>query len=385
MSHSLISPSNLNRCLHCPPSARLAETIPDTGSTYAEEGTAAHALAENRLGETLDLVSIPCTWSHDTVPESEYHSPEMNDYIDGYVAEVLERVKDLPDAHVMLEQRLKLDDYIPNGFGTADVIILSEPVLHVIDLKYGKGVEVDATENPQLMLYGLGALEAVSTFYDINTVQVTIVQPRLEHVSTYEITADALRAWGRETVAPAAKLAWDGEGDFAAGEWCRFCPASGSCRARADANIEYAREAFSAEPPTLTLDEVGDILTHLTEWEAWAKRLREYAEDQALNFGAAIPGWKVVEGRSNRKYTDETAVAHTLRQDGVSHADIYVTKLKGITEMTRLLGTKRFHELLDPYIEKPPGKPVLVPETDKRPAINVGAVFTDITEEIKNG
>ena len=371
-AHAILAPSGMHRWGHCTPSARLALSCADTGSTYAAEGTVAHALAEVRLAESLKKAGYPVITKDPTAPtDSEFYGREMEDYIEGYVTAVHERVAGLSRPTILLEERVDFEPYVPESFGTADVIILSDGVLEVIDLKYGKGVPVDAHENWQLMLYGLGAFLRFDAVMDLTTVRMTIIQPRLDSVSTYELSADALLSWAENTAQPAAQLAWAGEGEFRPGEWCRFCPAKSDCRARAEENLQLMKEEF-AMPPRLSDDEIAELLPKIEALLAWGKDVQDYAFQRALE-GVKLPGWKLVEGRSKRIFTDEGAVYRALHGAGLSDTDIYKQSLRGITELTKMLGKKRFEDLLGSFLEKPAGKPVLVPESDRRPALEMKA------------
>lgn len=272
------------------------------------------------------------------------------------------------DPVVLIEQRLDFSRYVPEGFGTGDCVIVADGTLSVIDFKYGLGVLVNADENPQMMCYALGALELFDDLYDIDSVSMTIFQPRRENISTCTMTREELLKWAKEVLVPTAKLAYDGGGEFKAGEHCQFCKAKATCRKRAEYNLELAKYDF-AVPDTLDEAEISYVLTRADELAKWAGDVKEYALQQALN-GTFYPGFKVVEGRSIRKYIDEDAVAATVIDHGY---DPYEKKLLGITAMTSLLGKKKFEELLGGMTFKPPGKPALVPENDKRPAMNTAA------------
>lgn len=376
--HALLSASGAYRWLACPPSARLEELFPESSSDYAAEGTVAHALAELKLQYALGLIDEETYLERSSNFEenSDYWSVSMNDYIDDYVSMVVERVNEArnrsKDAQVLLEQRLDFSEWVPDGFGTGDVVIIADDIMEVIDLKYGRGVPVSAEDNAQMRLYALGALALFGDLYDIKTVRMTIIQPRLDSVSTDEITAEMLLWWADGELRRRAKLAYDGEGEFKAGDHCRFCRARAGCRARAEANLELAKMEFR-QPPLLTEEEIAIVLARADELKAWAADVSDYALDQAVNHGIKFPGWKLVEGRSNRKYTDEKAVAETLERAGYTEEDIYQKTVWGITAMERNLGKKRFLELLKDLVIKPAGKPVLVPESDKRPEINSAA------------
>jgi len=372
--HAILSASGAYRWLACPPSARLEEQFEETTSTYAEEGTLAHALAETKLRLYLrQITARECAKRLQELEKNEYYSASMLDYIETYAAIVMEKVNEAKarsaDAVVLLEQKLDFSDWVPGGFGTGDVVIISDGILEIVDLKYGKGVPVSAEDNAQMKLYALGALATFDTLYDIKTVRMTIVQPRLDSVSSDKITAEMLYWWADTELAHRARLAWDGQGEFQAGEHCRFCRARYTCRARAEANLELAKMEFK-KPELLTDEEIGEVLKQADELKAWVSDVFDYALVQARDHGKKFKGWKLVEGRSVRKYADEEAVAKTLLGAGYKEEQIYEKKLWGITAMEKLLGKTKFGELLKGLVVKPAGKPTLVPETDKRPELN---------------
>ena len=366
--HAILSASSSDRWLHCPPSARLCESYDDKGSNYAAEGTDAHALCEFRLRQALGMEAT------DPTENLKWFNEEMNDCATGYAAYVLEHVETAKqtctDPVVLIEQRVDFSRWVESGFGTADCIIIADGTLQIIDYKHGLGVLVSAEENPQMQCYALGALELFDGIYDINSVRMTIYQPRRDNVSTYEISKDELYRWADEVLKPTADLAFAGDGNFLCGEWCGFCKAKHECRARADANMELTRYDFKL-PPLLTDEEVEEILVRADDLVTWAADIKEYALQKAIS-GKKWNGWKLVEGRSNRR----TAVAGVVTDAGF---DPYEHKLLGVTAMQKLLGKSRFDELLAAYIEKPQGKPTLVPESDKRPAMNTAK--NDFMEE----
>ena len=370
--HAILSASSSDRWLHCPPSARLCESYDDKGSDYAAEGTDAHALCEYKLRRALGMEAA------DPTENLTWFNEEMSDCANGYSAYVLEQVETAKqtcaDPVVLIEQRVDFSRWVESGFGTADCIIIADGTLQVIDYKHGLGVLVDATENPQMQCYALGALELLDGIYDIDSVRMTIYQPRRDNVSTYELSKDELYRWADEVLKPTADLAFAGDGNFLCGEWCGFCKAKHDCRARADANMELARYDFKL-PPLLTDKEVEEILTRVDDLVAWASDIKDYALQQAIS-GKEWHGYKLVEGRSNRKYTNDALVAAAVESIGV---DPYERKLLGVTAMQKLLGKSRFDEILAAYIEKPQGKPTLVPESDKRPAMNTAK--NDFMEE----
>jgi len=361
--HALLSASSAHRWLHCPPSARICENYEDKGSSYAAEGTDAHTLCEHKL---KTLLGIP---SKDPTEDLTYYSQEMEDCADGYAAYILELVenakKNCTDPLVLIEQRLDFSRFVEGGFGTGDCVIIADGVLHICDFKFGAGKIVIPESNPQMQLYALGALEIFDGIYDIDSVSMTIYQPRRDNISTHTVFKESLYQWAEEVLKPAAELAYAGEGCFQSGEWCQFCKAKHECRARAEQNMELARFDFKL-PPLLSDQEVEIILSKVDDLVSWASDIKEYALQAAVS-GKQWNGWKLVEGRANRKYINEQAVAEVVSAAGY---DPYEQKVLGLTAMTSLLGKKRFEEILGSYIEKPQGKPTLVPQSDKRPAIH---------------
>lgn len=322
--HALLSASSSHRWLACPPSARFCENYEDKSSDYAAEGTDAHTLCEYKLRRALGEAAKNPT------PNFEYYGSEMencaNEYAE-YVMELYEEIKKICSAPVVLiEQRLDYSRFVESGFGTGDCVIVGDGTLYVVDYKHGKGVEVSAIENPQMMCYALGALELFDSLYDIETVTMTIFQPRRENVSVFTMQKADLYSWAETVLAPTAKLAFAGEGEFCAGEHCQFCKANAECRKRAEYNLEFAQYDFRPDP-TLEYDEIAVILAKADELAAWAEDIKEYALQQAIS-GKEWPGWKLVEGRSNHKYTNETAVAETVMKAGL---DPYEHKLLVIT------------------------------------------------------
>ena len=361
-NHSLLSASSSHRWLHCPPSARLCEGYDDKGSNFAAEGTDAHALCEYKLRAALGMEA------KDPTENLSWYDAEMEESANGYAAFVMELVeeakKNCSDPVVLIEQRLDYSRYVAEGFGTGDCVIIADGTLHIVDFKYGRGILVEAEDNPQMMLYALGALELFDCLYDIDTVSMTIFQPRRGNVSTYTLPKADLYEWADTVLAPAAELAWSGEGEYHCGEWCQFCKAKADCRERANANMELAKYEFK-QPPLLTDEEVEEILGRIDELIAWASDIRDYALQAAIG-GKHWTGYKLVEGRSNRKYTDERAVVAAVRAAGY---DPYEHKVLVVTAMTTMLGKKQFNDILGGLVTKPQGKPTLVPDSDKRPAM----------------
>lgn len=370
--HAILSASSSERWLNCPPSARLCEAYEDKGSDYAAEGTDAHTLCEYRLKQAL---GIP---AEDPIENLSWYNEEMEECAAGYAAYVVELLETAKltcsDPVVMIEQRVDFSRWVQDGFGTADCILIADGVLNIVDYKHGKGVEVSAEGNTQLSLYSLGALEIFDGIYDIDRVCVHIFQPRKSNVVSSMMDKSDLYEWADTELTQKAQLAYEGQGDFSCGEWCRFCKAKAECRERAEANLALARYEFQS-PALLDDEEIANILGKVDALTAWASDVKEYALQQAVS-GKEWTGWKLVEGRSNRKYTSEAAVAATVEGAGF---DPYERKVLGVTAMQKLLGKTRFEELLAPYIEKPQGKPTLVPESDKRPAMNTAK--NDFMEE----
>lgn len=372
--HAILSASGAHRWMNCTPSARLELEFEDSSGEVAKEGTAAHELGEHKLRAALKIPTKK--------PTSIYDSEEMERYTDEYVQFILEElaaVKQITkDPLLLIEQRLDFSNYVPEGFGTGDCVIVADDVVHVIDFKYGQGVLVEAENNPQMMLYALGVLNLFDAIYDIDSLKMTIYQPRRENISTFEISKTSLIDWAENALKPKAELAFKGDGEFKPGDWCRFCRASVECRARAEENLKVAKFEFK-KPPLLTDDEIAEILLHVNDLTKWANEIFAYATNAAVQQGKQWTGFKVVEGRSNRKYADEEAVAEAAKKAG--YEDIYRQSLLTITNMEKLMGRKKFNELLGDFITKPSGKPTLVPVSDKRPEINISTAKNEFMEE----
>ena len=362
--HAILSASSSHRWLACPPSAKLCAKETNKSSPYAQQGTDApmHSVS-TRVLKALGRDSP------DPTENLDYFDTEMDDCSDqycSYVCEQLQKAKTLcSDPQILIEQRLDFSRWVPEGFGTGDCLIVADKILHVIDFKYGVGILVEAENNPQMMCYALGALDIYDGIYDIEEVRMTIFQPRRENISSWDISKADLLAWAENVLKPAAELAIKGEGNFHVGDHCQFCAVKATCRKRAEYNLELAKYDFEM-PVNLDQAEISAILPRIDELIAWAGDVKEFALQSALS-GTQYPGFKVVEGRSTRRFSDEAAVAEVVTNNGF---DPYEKKLLGITAMTFLLGKKRFEELLGGLITKPPGKPTLVPDTDKRPAIS---------------
>ena len=372
-NHALLSASSSHRWLNCPPSARLCEGYDDKGSNFAAEGSDAHSLCEYKLRKALGMEA------KDPTEDLSWYDAEMEESASGYAAFVMELVaeakKTCSDPVVLIEQRLDYSKYVQSGFGTGDCVLISDGTLHIVDFKYGRGVLVEAEDNPQMKLYALGALEIFDCLYDIDTVSMTIYQPRRANVSTFTLTRQELLDWAETVLVPTAELAYAGDGEYHCGEWCQFCKAKADCRERARANMELARYEFR-QPPLLTDEEVEEILGKLDSLMDWASDIKDYALQAAIS-GKHWSGYKLVEGRANRRYTDENAVVAAVKAAGYDPYD--EPKLLGVTAMTTLLGRKQFNDILGGLITKPQGKPTLVPESDKRPAMTT--ILDDFKEE----
>ena len=374
--HAVLSASSSHRWLNCSPSARLEQEFEDRETEAAAEGTAAHAPCEHKLRRALKLQSR-------RKPISRYDSDEMDMHTDGYAQFVLETLaevrKNCADPLINIEQRLDFSCYVPDGFGTGDCIIIGDKIMHIIDFKYGQGVLVEAEHNPQMMLYALGALRLFDSLYDIEEVAMTIYQPRRENISTWTIPVSELKAWAENELVPKARLAYEGKGEYRPGPWCTFCKAAVKCRARAEEKLRLAQYEF-AKPPLLTDTEIEDILGKLDDLTRWAEEIKTYAQDAALNHGKQWHGYKVVEGRSVRKYSNEDAVVEAANAAG--YHDIFRKTLLPLTEIERLMGKQEFQSILGGLIIKPAGKPTLVPASDKRPAITKANIdFKEIQED----
>lgn len=371
--HAILSASGAHRWLECTPAARLELEFKDQESTTAAQGTAAHNLCEHKLKKALHIRSKR--------PVSEFNDDEMEEHGDAYMEYVLEQLeevkKNCKDPLVLIEERLDFSCYVPEGFGTADTIIIGDKSLHIIDMKYGQGILVYAEDNPQMKLYALGALASYESLYDIEEVTMHIFQPRRENVSAWTTSLDELKKWAENDLVPKAKLAFKGEGEYLPGDWCTFCRAAVKCRARADEKLRLAQSEFKL-PPLLTDNEIEEILSKLSDLTRWVNEIVAYATDAAINHGKEWSGFKVVEGRSNRKYKDEDKIAEVAKANG--YKDIYRTSLITLTEMEKLMGKQKFKDILGDFIIKPPGKPTLAPLSDKRQALNVSSAKTEFNK-----
>ena len=381
--HARLSASSAFRWINCPGSVALSDQCPaPASSSYADEGTLAHAIGELKLRYVNDEISKrQLNAKMKPLLQNEYYCGEMEEATGYYADAVIEALEAAgEDAELMIEQQFSLSRWVPEGFGTSDAVVIGGGVIQVIDLKYGKGIKVDARNNPQLRLYGLGAANLFDSLYDFDTVRMTIIQPRLDHISTEELPLSELLAWAEDDVKPRAQMAMDGTDYTAVGDWCRFCPAKAVCRKRAEYNLSIAKDDVR-KPPLLSDEEIGEVLRRADELQHWVKDVGDYALEQALA-GKQYDGWKLVEGRSVRKYADDLKVAEALKAAGYDEAMLYERKLYGISAMEKIVGKKRLTETLGDLIVKPAGKPVLVPESDKREAINTAeAAKADFAKE----
>jgi hypothetical protein len=370
VTHALLSPSSAARWIHCPPSARINAEAADEASPYAKEGTLAHAVCELKARKHF-MGMGPRKYQAELAKLRKDES--WQDEMDGYTDDYLEALKDIAAGfdsppHVALEQKVDFSEYVPEGFGTADCVMIGGDTIHVVDFKYGKGVDVSADNNPQMMIYALGAYTVYAPIYDIKTVKVTIVQPRIKREpESWELYAEDLLSWAEFTLKPMAELAYSGKGVFQEGDWCRFCAIRGSCRARAEAQLELAKEDFRM-PPELTDEEVSKALELGQRLKTWLSDLEEYALGACLD-GRELPGWKAVEGRSVRAWTDQEQAFAAAREAGVPEEMLYERKPLSLAAVEKLMGKKKFSEALASYVTTPPGKPTLAPADDKRPAI----------------
>lgn len=378
--HALLSASSAHRWLHCTGSPLLEKEFPDTTSVYAQEGTLAHELCELKLKKyTTVMPKGTYTRAHNKIMKSELWQNEMESTSETY----LEYVKGIMLAckiapAVLIEKRVDFSRYVPEGFGTADCLILAGDTLHVIDYKHGKGVVVDADHNPQMMLYALGAIDELSLLYRFKSIHMVIVQPRVNNISEFTMTADELREWGESVVKPKAEAAISGNGTFEAGDWCRFCRAKQQCKTRYESNDSlYPELSAQHDPRLITLEELGEYLRRGRDMAAWLEDMREYALSESLA-GADVPGWKAVEGRGSRAFTDTDEAVDTLVKNGIDESVLYERRVLTLAQMEKAVGKKAFGEIVGNLVVKNPGKPTLVEESDKRPKITNQPTAADV-------
>lgn len=414
--HAVLSASSSKQWLHCPPSARLQENFPNESSVYAEEGTWAHELCEYKVKKYLH--------ERKKRPQSEFLTEEIDQITDIYTEFVISVIEGMKqngcEPLCFVEERLDFSNIVPGGFGTGDMVIIGKDeqgrgLIHIIDFKAGRGVFVDAHENSQMMLYATGALNAYSYIYEIENVRMTIVQPRLENITTFEMSAADLRAWG-ESIKPIAKMAFEGKGEQHPGDWCKFCRAKPVCKACMEEALALAKEEFldlddgALSTPTgidgvngidelagipetetdatapytpddsapvfktpglVSFQELVKVLPTLNRISSWIESVFAFVSGEAINHGVPVEGYKVVEGRSRRIFTDTKAVVDAAVQNG--YTDLYKQELLSLTEFEKMMGKKRFAEILGEFVAKPPGKLALVPESDPRPAVDISA------------
>ena len=383
-AHALLSASGASRWLNCTPSARLEEEFgKEEASVYAAEGTLAHEFAELIIRHTIlkELGQAAFEARYYELLENDLYTEDMLDYVYQYVDYVKDELAassiDTKDAVLIIEEKVDLRQWIPESFGSCDAIIIADGTMKVMDLKYGKGVPVSAIGNKQLMLYALGAYDKYSIMYDIVNIDLHIVQPRINNINSWSVEANELLNWAENTVIPAAKLAFNGQGQLKAGDWCKFCKVKARCRELYKANIELAKYDFASPQDLLTDDEIADIIDKVPRLVEWANSVLAYATEEAVENGKVWPGHKLVAGRSTRKFTNEIDVANTLIKEGFERDAIFDTKLKSLTALERVTGKKTFEALLGSYVVKSEGKPTLVPLSDKRPAIGTEDAIND--------
>lgn len=379
-AHALLSASSAHRWLVCTAAPKLEATFPDTTSEYAREGTLAHEICELKLTKYVTAMAKGTyTKKLNALKKHELYQPEMLETSEAYMDYIKSVALSYPTAPaIAIERRVNFSDYAPDGFGTADCLLLAGDVLHVIDYKHGKGVVVDAAENPQMMLYALGTMRDYAMLYQFKTVKMAIVQPRVGNISEFEMSADALLDWGKTVVRPKAQEALSDAGQFSPGEHCRFCRAKYACKARSEHFASFAELAEArADPRLLTLDELGALLHNAKMLKKWAEDLEEHALAECLE-GRAVPGWKAVEGRGSRAFTDADAAFEKLVAGGVEEAVLYERRPLTLAQAEKTIGKKLFTKLVGDMVVKTPGKPTLAKVSDKRPAVTNVAKAADV-------
>ena len=371
MAHAILSPSGASRWLTCTPSARFEEKFPESKSKFADEGTLAHSLGELFIRFKLGWIKKAVYKKQlSEIESNEHYDESMLEYCDDYATFVIEKFNEAlahtPDAKLFLEKKLDMSEYVPEGFGTGDAVIVADTLMDTIDLKYGKGVAVAVLENKQQKLYAIGALKDFDLAYDIKQVRMTIYQPRINNIESWEISVEELMDWANSELKTKAALAFAGQGEFVPGDHCQFCRGKAVCKTLADKNLELAAFEF-LDANILSDENVSQILTVADMFTNWIDAVADHALNEAVNNGKRWPGFKVVEGRSNRVYTNVDSIAAVLIEKGFSEEIIYTKKILPITKMESEIGKKPFAEIVGPFIVKPPGKPKLAPISDKRP------------------
>lgn len=384
-AHALLSASSAHRWLNCPPSVRLTENMSEKTSEYAEEGRLAHAIGELHLRKRFTTSIGPKKFKTELkkLQEDPLYKPEMDRHVETYVDYIDQVANAFPSLpYVAVEQRVDFSAIVPEGFGTCDCLIIGGSGMHVIDFKYGQGVEVSAEDNPQMLLYALGALDRYCMLYDIQHVSMTIVQPRKDNITSFSKHADDLRLWG-ESIKATAQLAAEGGGEYREGDWCRFCKARAQCSVRAQANTALEDFGF-LQPHLMAPEEIGDVITRGQRLAKWLSDVQDYALTACLG-GQDIPGWKAVEGRSIRQFTDAEAAFNAAKLSGIEDAMLYERKPVTLATLEKVMGKPTFAEVISPYVTVPPGKPALVPAADKRPPITRSTAQEDFKEVTHNG
>lgn len=384
-AHALLSASGAGRWMNCTPSARLEEEYGENEtSVYAREGTIAHEISELFIRkDILHNIGLQDFESRlDELMNDELYRDEMLDYVGFYTDYCAGQYQEALSRNrytiMEIEQRLDLRAFVKESFGTADCVVISDGLMEVIDLKYGKGVAVEAEWNKQLMLYGLGALRKYDAEYDIKEVMLTIVQPRLDNVSSWRISAKELYQWAEKELKPKAELAYEGKGELQSGEWCRFCSVKSRCRRLYDDQMEIAKYEFNG-PVLLSDEEISDIVLRAKKFTEWVGAIVEYAQSKSVKDGKQWPHLKLVEGISRRKWADEEKAAEDIlsRCPTLSPDEVFIMKVKPITAIEKLVGKKGFAEKLSDIVVRPQGNPTLVPDSDKRPAMGVSQAIQD--------
>lgn len=381
-SHAILPPSAAHRWAVCTPSARIEEQLPDTTSEAAAEGTVAHEMCEVKLRGyyyTPEMTPKKKTAALTKIRKKELYKPEMEGYTDTYLDVIKEITTGMDNTPVVkIEEKVDLTEWVPEGFGLIDCLIIGSDKLVVCDFKYGKGVKVDVTDNHQLMLYALGAYRAYNMIYDIQKIELVIIQPRIDHIDKCMVMPAYLLNWG-EDIRKRAQMAWAGEGKFNPGEkQCRFCKAKATCKARADYNVRLAfsdpvnpktdKPAISLAAALIPNDRIGEYLKLGMDVAAWVDDLKAHALSESLA-GRPVAGWKAVEGRQLRTWSDQEQAFEALKAGGVPEAMLWERKPLTLAKVEETVGKKQFNDIAGKFVVKQPGKPTLVIESDKRPAI----------------